>query len=424
MHSHRALFAPVLALATVRSALFLILSTQTCPAVSASTGTSPSSSAAASFDPFERERYVQFPTTVFAPTGRLHTVDEVCLGASNCEDVTAGLVVALRCGQKDDDECIVVVATGPRSPLALQAGLVGMNGNARNEDAVDQSDKEEKGDGSNDDASDNNYSSPLLLESIRPRDTNRERPLVPSSMSILSPGLVVATGGIPADAAVFLDRVRDVASEIHNSNFGGTGFMYQTSPIGGTLQGRMGMFGVDGANLARRVADMIQVPTQSIGTRVGSMLAASALILDAPQTKTGGECRIWRVDPSGQFWSCDAAAVGRGAGVAESFLLKEVARLKCGRNEENCDEEDGLGKDSVVVASLSSQDVKSYLDSLSVKDGIEIARKCVEKVYEKELEEQKSDGEGSHDDEKIPLSLNLGGAILKPEQNKVEILEL
>mmetsp|Transcript_12456 Transcript_12456/g.26919 ORF Transcript_12456/g.26919 Transcript_12456/m.26919 type:complete len:421 (-) Transcript_12456:33-1295(-) len=418
------LFAPILALATVRSALLLILSTQTYPAVSASTGTTPpSSSAAASFDPFERERYVQFPTTVFAPTGRLHTVDEVCLGASNCEDVTAGLVVALRCGQKSDDECIVVVATGPRSPLVLQAGRGGMNENARNEDAVDQSDKEEKGDGGNDDASDK-YRSPLLLESIRPRDTNRERPLVPSNMSILSPGLVVATGGIPADAAVFLDRIRDVASDIHNSNFGGTGFMYQTSPIGGTLQGRMGIFGADGANLARRVADMIQVPTQSIGTRLGSMLAASALILDAPQTKAGGECRIWRVDPSGQFWSCDAAAVGRGAGVAESFLLKEVARLKRGRNEENDDEEDEPGKDSVVVASLSNQDVKNYLDSLSVKDGIEIARKCVEKVYEKELKHQKSEGEGSHDDEKIPLSINLGGAILRPEQNKVEILEL
>jgi len=418
------LFAPILALATVRSALLLILSTQTYPAASASTGTTPpSSSAAASFDPFERERYVQFPTTVFAPTGRLHTVDEVCLGASNCEDVTAGLVVALRCGQKSDDECIVVVATGPRSPLVLQAGRGGMNENARNEDAVDQSDKEEKGDGGNDDASDK-YRSPLLLESIRPRDTNRERPLVPSNMSILSPGLVVATGGIPADAAVFLDRIRDVASDIHNSNFGGTGFMYQTSPIGGTLQGRMGIFGADGANLARRVADMIQVPTQSIGTRLGSMLAASALILDAPQTKAGGECRIWRVDPSGQFWSCDAAAVGRGAGVAESFLLKEVARLKCGRNEENDDEEGELGTDSVVVASLSNQDVKRYLDSLSVKDGIEIARKCVEKVYEKELKHQKSEGEGSHDDEKIPLPINLGGAILRPEQNKIEILEL
>ena len=410
-------------LATV--GLALLTSTQTCPVhilASASSASSSSSTEAASFDPVERERYVQFPQTVFAPTGRLHTVDKVCLDASNCDDVTAGLVVALRCGQKDKGEFIVVVGTGPRSPHAIQPGIVGLKN--KDEGALDQSDAEDDDDDNSRDDTSDIYKSPLLLDSVQPSDTSRERPLVHSSMSILSPGLVVATGGTPADAAVFLDRIRDVASDIHNSNFGGTGFMYQTSTSGTRLQGRTGMFGVDGANLARTVADMIQVPTQSIGTRAGRMLAASALILDAPQTRSGDECRIWRIDPSGQFWSCDAAAVGRGAGVAESFLLKVIARSKAGTDEANGSANELGEEDSDIIATLSNKDVKTYLGSLSVDDAVEIATQCVLKVSEKELKHQTLEGEGSGDDEQVPPLLGLGGAILQAERNFVEVLDL
>ena len=35
---------------------------------------------------------------------------------------------------------------------------------------------------------------------------------------------------------------------------------------------------------------------------------------------------IWRIDPTGQFWKCNAAAVGRGAGNAEATFLRQVGK--------------------------------------------------------------------------------------------------
>ena len=377
----------------------------------------------AHIDPFERMEYETLPPIVFAPTGRLHMVERVGLAACNKDDVTAGLVVALRCGGNDagkeegkdvSKESIVVVGTASRSPLAIQAsGLMASEDGGRKEVAGD------------DESNETTFRSALLV--------NGPERSIPSTMSILSPHLLVATGGTPTDAAVLLDRIRSVASDMHNSNFGGTGFTYQSTSRKGR-RSRSGMFGVDGCNLARNVADMIQIPTQSIGTRAGSMLAASALIVDAASEG----CNIWRIDPTGQFWSCDAAAVGRGAGVAESFLLKEIARrMKSPANVEDAeiddDEEEENGDDGIDdgMASLTNQDVKKFFLSLSVDEAIALAQKCVLKVYEDDLklpdpsdadDKKMEDKPGSDFDSRAIISM--GGAVLRPSAPNVKILDL
>jgi 20S proteasome alpha/beta subunit len=33
---------------------------------------------------------------------------------------------------------------------------------------------------------------------------------------------------------------------------------------------------------------------------------------------------LWRVDPTGQFWNCKAACIGRGAGLAETYLIDHL----------------------------------------------------------------------------------------------------
>ena len=390
----------------------------------------------AHIDPFERMEYETLPPIVFAPTGRLHMVERVGLAACNKDDVTAGLVVALRCGGNDagkdegkdvSKEFIVAVGTAPRSPLAIQAsGLMASEDDGRKEQVAGDGAKPNEDDES--ESNETTFRSALLA--------NGPERSIPSTMSILSPNVLVATGGTPTDAAVLLDRIRSVASDMHNSNFGGTGFTYQSTSRKGR-RSRSGMFGVDGCSLARNVADMIQIPTQSIGTRAGSMLAASALIVDAA-SEGDTPCKIWRIDPTGQFWSCDAAAVGRGAGVAESFLLKEIARrIKNPANVEDIevddDEEEENDDDGIDdgMASLTNQDVKKFFLSLSVDEAIALAQKCVLKVYEDDLklpdpsdadDKKMEDKPGSDFDSRAIISM--GGAVLRPSAPNVKILDL
>lgn len=393
-------------------------------------------------DPFERATYKNFPPTVFAPTGRLHMVDSVGMAACNKDDATAGLVVALRCGGGDggasgncggvgkeegydpSKEFIVVVGTSPRSPLAIQASaLMVPKGDDRKED----DDSEEGEETNREEQNEPRFRSDLLVNSSG-------RP-IPPSMSILSPTLLVASGGTPTDAAVLLDLIRTMASDMHNSNFGGTGFTYQSTPKRGR-RSKNGMFGVDGKILARKVADMVQVSTQSTRNRA---LAASAIIVDAVVEEGGGAPKIWRVDPSGQFWSCDVATVGRGAGVAEAFLLREMARrirspadMEGSRGGDEHNEEEIYNDDlEETIASLSNRDVKKFLGSLSMDEAISLARECVLKVYEDELkryedEKQSSDAdeEKSNPDFDFRSNIGMGGAVLRPSVPTAKILKL
>uniref|UniRef100_A0A7S0AR99 Uncharacterized protein n=1 Tax=Minutocellus polymorphus TaxID=265543 RepID=A0A7S0AR99_9STRA len=166
------------------------------------------------------------------------------------------------------------------------------------------------------------------------------------------------------------------------------------------------------------------------------MLAASALIVDV-ESEGDAPCKIWRIDPTGQFWSCDVAAVGRGAGVAESSLLKEIARrMKSSTDvkdtETNEEEENDDGEIEEAMASLTNQDVKKFLLSLSMDEAIALAQKCVLKVYENELKkndssEPKSSGADKKEDKAGSDSrtiISMGGAVLRPKTPTAKILEL
>ena len=384
-------------------------------------------------DPFERAQYETYPPTVFAPTGRLHMVDSVGMAACNKDDATAGLVVALRCGgvgkEEDRDsnkEFIVVVGTSPRSPLAIQASAL-LATTSTDDDRKEDDDSEEGEETNNEEQNEPSFRSNLLVNSS-------DRP-IPSTMSILSPTMLVATGGTPTDAAVLLDRIRTMASDMHNSNFGGTGFTYQSTPKGGRRP-KSGMFGVDGPILARNIADMVQASTQSTRNRA---LAASAMIVDVAED--GGAPKIWRVDPSGQFWSCDAATVGRGAAVAEAYLMKEIARrmtsstdMEGGRGGDDFDEEE-IDNDVLeeTMASLSNNDAKKFLRTLSMDEAIALARDCVLKVYEGELKMHQDENRSSDADEEnhkpaksgygFRSTIGMGGAVLRPSVHTAKVIK-
>jgi len=58
------------------------------------------------------------------------------------------------------------------------------------------------------------------------------------------------------------------------------------------------------------------------------MIIGGKKIPKAAQSALGHN--IWRIDPTGQFWKCNAAAVGRGAGNAEATFLRQVGKWKRG----------------------------------------------------------------------------------------------
>jgi 20S proteasome alpha/beta subunit len=72
---------------------------------------------------------------------------------------------------------------------------------------------------------------------------------------------------------------------------------------------------VDVASLARKSADQHQSLTQNTG--IGRILASQVLLLS--------EKEIWRVDPTGQFFKCSAAVVGRSSRIVEQLLREKIS---------------------------------------------------------------------------------------------------
>jgi 20S proteasome alpha/beta subunit len=108
---------------------------------------------------------------------------------------------------------------------------------------------------------------------------------------------------------------------------------------------------VSGAGLARRASDHLQLPTQTMG-KAGRTLAAYAVLVGRDNRSP---C-LWRIDPTGQFWKCDATVIGRGASAAEAHLMDMLS-----------------GKDKSFVFS-----------NLSTRQALSVASECIEKTLPKE----------------------------------------
>ena len=74
---------------------------------------------------------------------------------------------------------------------------------------------------------------------------------------------------------------------------------------------------IQAGQLARFVADQLQVPTQTVGGKSGDGLLQSFCLIV-------GNGELWRVDPTGQFWKCQAAVIGKSAIRAEEELYKQL----------------------------------------------------------------------------------------------------
>lgn len=134
---------------------------------------------------------------------------------------------------------------------------------------------------------------PLLLQD----DEHLAKPC-----SKIAPGLYCATGGNAVDSQLLRDKIHQIAA-----------FLYESADAGQLVMSSR----ISASLVARHVADQLHRPTQTLSA--GPMLASSALIIENDN--------LWRVDPTGQFWKCRAACVGKGAQLAENYLVEHMKDL-------------------------------------------------------------------------------------------------
>ena len=87
---------------------------------------------------------------------------------------------------------------------------------------------------------------------------------------------------------------------------------------------------------------------------------------------------IWRIDPTGQFWKVDAAAVGRGAGAIEATILRHVYDYTVRHENENSNSLEIIDNDhdtdqALIQSRVSNHHVRSFLSDMSVEDGLILA---------------------------------------------------
>lgn len=165
------------------------------------------------------------PVTVFAPGGRLYFLERTVAAASSMEDPSSNLVVALSCR-----DGIVLVTNSCTSPHLDMLSA-----------ASDEKDKE----------NDEESTTSLWITSTKEKRHYR------APLSRLSPNAWMVTGGNAVDSSMLRLKITQMSDSLQEQFDGG-------QPLPSTP--------VSCAALARRVANHLQQPTQSIG-KAGRILA-------------------------------------------------------------------------------------------------------------------------------------------------------
>jgi len=229
----------------------------------------------------EAQQYAQYGPTVFAPGGRLHGVESVAKeamlldGSSSSSDSVSCGVFAMHCGSSSNDgEFVVLLGIGSASPYLHRDEAYYTKEQQDDDDSDTTAASEER----------TTYI-PLSIE-----DTSTSTTTITNPISILSPTLIVGAGGKAIDSTILLRRAMEVSlSTFSNDNGGVDWFIHHSlEGINGNFDGcdpqrsrpiMGGAASVDVSSLARRVADMAQSSTQSMGGKYGRMLSVSVFII-------------------------------------------------------------------------------------------------------------------------------------------------
>jgi hypothetical protein len=117
-------------------------------------------------------------------------------------------------------------------------------------------------------------------------------------------------------------------------------------------------------HLGQDISNGFQQATQTMQPEHLPLLACSALLL--------GQNEIWRVDPTGQFWQCQATCIGQDAHALEDRLYQLVVQDMHGTD--NPPRPTGNDAPSSPPSPVAVQD---HLDSLRSEQALSLLQKCL-----------------------------------------------
>lgn len=333
----------------------------------------------------QAEKYSSLPHTIFAPDGRLYNIETNARSVSNANDLSSSLVVAIKFGT-GADEAVIVISTShmsPHLPSQIQpealennsdtsrSAAASVDGSKSDEGESSKNEKDEESNNRSGNSSHRLWSHAHLHSSYGDGTDNNKSLTVNMPLSILPSNIIIGTGGTAADSIAFHKKIQKISLGLYNENDN----FRSTHRIQGTVLSSM---------LAKKVSSSLQIPTQS---SVSSRMYASTAILVGPDVFLGSGSgnnvgirqSIWRCDPTGQFFSCHMAAVGRGAGTAEAIVMSSIAKAKEGVEKGISEEMHSMELED-LASKISSKDVDKYLSMLSFDDAVLLASKCISRA--------------------------------------------
>lgn len=277
----------------------------------------------------EAVQYQDFPHTVFAPGGRLHNIEAVTNAVSSESDPSSNTVIVIRC-----QAGVVAVTSLPLSPYAMAVPQ------QQHQQRQDKAGKLERKDNENESDENTSNTEELSLQLDAEEmgvDLTAVAPFCRVSLLQQGGPVLAVTAGNAADAQVLRHRLLDIAERVRAE--GSDTFLVSA--------------------LARRLADQNQVLTQRLGK--GRVLAAAAVVFGCGDDDD--DKAIWRIDPAGQFWKCQAVVSGKHAAVAEELLWQKIQQ---GRTNAKDD-----------TSTLSRTQVHTKLSALSIPEALEMATQCI-----------------------------------------------
>jgi len=305
------------------------------------------------------EKYSSLPHTIFSPDGRLYNVERNARSVSDPNDISSNLVIAMKFGS-GDEEAVIMLSTSHFSPHLQRRSF------SRDKKDVDASNNRN---GGKEEEKDESETKSLGIDRLwsYPHHANDQKLSANAYMpiSVLPSNVLIGTGGTATDSMALHKKIKQVALALYNENDN----MRSTHRIQGTILSSI---------LAKKLAGSAQVSTQSSASE--RMFASAAIVVGPDYDENSANPMlnqsIWRCDPTGQFYNCRVAAVGRGAGTAEAVVMASVAQ---------CEEDGSSGETTGIevedlVSRISPSDVDDYFSSLSFDDAVTLGCKCIAKA--------------------------------------------
>jgi 20S proteasome alpha/beta subunit len=136
--------------------------------------------------------------------------------------------------------------------------------------------------------------------------------------------------------------------------------------------------------LARKMADQNQQRTQILSSSTGRILAASAILIEfhtaGSSSSSNSSSTIYQIDPSGQYWICQAVVSGRYASTIEQQFMNRLRERYYSRKAvHGIHDHHHHHRNPIDTTSttLTRNQVCDVLSQLSVDDALTMATQCV-----------------------------------------------